>query len=127
MNPDPQERASAAGIERRGMLPGMAAIGIFLLAVSMITAFKMINEHTLPTITRCTVLAVCTAIVIGVFGMLRLRRWGWVLVTVGCLMGAVMNFFAFHASHIGGYLIQGLFTLLFFLYLSRPEVRERLH
>jgi len=35
-------------------------------------------------------------------------------------------FYGFHRSHIPPYIIQGLFALVFFLYLSRPEVRDRL-
>ncbi len=112
---------------RAGMLPGMAAIGIFALSVSMFTAFHLIGDHILPAAVRYAVLTVCTAVVAGVFGMLRMRRWGWALVTGGCLFGAIANFVAFHMSHLGGLLIQGLFALVFFLYLSRTEVRERLH
>jgi len=108
------------------LLPGMAAIGIFALSVSTITAFQMIRDHALPPTARYTVLFICTAIVAGVFGMLRLRRWGWALVTGGCLFGAIANFIGFHISHFGGLLVEGLFALVFFLYLSRTEVRDRL-
>jgi len=108
------------------MLPGMAAIGIFALSVSMITAFHMVNGAGVPAAARYAILTLCTAVVAGVFGMLRMRRWGWALVAGGCLFGAIANFIAFHASHIGGLLIQGLFALVFFLYLIRTEVRERL-
>jgi hypothetical protein len=108
------------------MLPGMAAIGIFALSVAMITAFQMIRDHSLPTAARYAVLLICTAVVAGVYGMLRMRRWGWALVSGGCLFGALANFIAFHLSHYGGLLVEGMFALVFFLYLSRTEVRERL-
>ena len=108
------------------MLPGMAAIGMYVLFVSMFTAFKIIKLPTLPFSARYGILSICTLVVLGTFGMLRMRRWGWALVTGGCLMGAIANFVAFHTTHIGAYLIQGLFALVFFLYLSRTEVRERL-
>ncbi len=128
LNSGPVEPPPAPPRElRAGMLPGMAAIGIFALSVSMFTAFHLISDHTLPAAARYAVLTLCTAVVAGVFGMLRLRRWGWALVTGGCLFGAIANFVAFHMSHLGGLLIQGLFALVFFLYLSRTEVRERLH
>ena len=39
---------------------------------------------------------------------------------------AIGYFYGFHRTHIAPYIIQGLFALLFFLYLSRTEVRERL-
>jgi hypothetical protein len=128
---DPRDphRATAAKARSQtgGMLPGMAAIEIYVLFVSMFTAFKMIGLKTMPAGVRFSILSICTLVVIGAFGMLRLRRWGWALVTGGCLFGAVANFFAFHTTHIGAYLIQGLFALVFFLYLSRTEVRDRVH
>lgn len=109
-----------------GMLPGMAAIAMYVLFVSMFTAFKMINSKGMPPSVRYGILSICTLVVLGTFGMLRLRRWGWALVAGGCLLGAIANFVAFHATHIGAYLVQGLFALVFFLYLSRTEVRDRL-
>jgi hypothetical protein len=35
-------------------------------------------------------------------------------------------FYGFHRTHIPPYVINGLFALVFFLYLSRTEVRDRL-
>jgi hypothetical protein len=113
--------------ELKGMLPGMAAIGMYVLFTSMYTAFKMTHAVTMPASSRYSILAISTLVIVGVFGLLRLRRWGWSLVLGGCLMGAIANFRAFHETHVGGYLIEGLFAMLFFLYLSRTEVRERLH
>jgi hypothetical protein len=108
------------------MLPGMAAISMFLLFVSMFTAFHMLRAGQTPPAARYSVLAVCTLIVVGVFGLLRLQRWGWALVCGGCVLGAGANFWTFHMTRMGPYLVQGLFLMLFFLYMSRPEVRERL-
>jgi hypothetical protein len=108
------------------MLPGMAAIAMYVLFVSMYTAFQMINRTAMPRGVRYGILGICTLVVLGTFGMLRLRRWGWALVTGGCLFGAFANFLAFHTTRIGAYLIQGLFALVFFLYLSRTEVRDGL-
>ena len=113
--------------EARGMLPGMAMIGIYLLFVSIFTAFQVMHVGGMPTYTRYSILAVSTLVAVGAYGFLRLRRWGWALETGGCLTMALGNFFAFHHTHAGPFLIQGLFGLLFFLYLSRTEVRERLH
>lgn len=109
------------------MLPGMAAIALFLLVVSLIGGLHMLRPTGMPSIERYSILGVCTLVVIGVFGLLRLRRWGWALVSGGCLFGTIANFIAFHRTHIPPYLIQGLFLLVFFLYLARPEVRSRVH
>ena len=112
--------------ESKGMLPGMAVIGLYLLVLGMFNAFAAIHGTFGAGAARNSVLGICTLIVLGVFGLLRLRRWGWSLVTVACLLMAVGFFYGFVHSHIVPYIVQGLFALVFFLYLSRPEVRERL-
>jgi hypothetical protein len=115
----------AAG-EVKGMLPGMALIGVYLLVLAMFNSFAAIHGAFGQSAAKYSVLGVCTLLVIGVFGMLRLRRWGWSLVTVGCLLMASGYFYGFHRVHVAPYIINGLFDLVFFLYLSRTEVRERL-
>ena len=112
--------------EARGMLPGMALIGLYLLVLAMINAFAAAAGKYGLGGAKYAVLAICTLLVVGVFGMLRLRRWGWAVVTAGCLLMAAGYFYGFHRTHIAPYIIQGLFALVFFLYLSRTEVRERL-
>jgi len=64
--------------------------------------------------------------VIGVFGFLRLRRWGWAIVAAGFLLLAAGDFYLYAHQHVGFLLIRALFSIVFFLYLSRTEVRERL-
>ena len=115
----------AAG-ETKGMLPGMALIGMYLLVLAMLNAFAAIHGTFGLGPARYSVLGVCTLLVVGIFGMLRLRRWGWSLVTVGCLLMAAGYFYGFHRFHAAPYIINGLFDSVFFLYLSRTEVRERL-
>jgi len=115
----------AAG-ESKGMLPGMALIGMYLLVLSMLNAFAAMRGTFGLGAAKFSILGVCTLLVIGIFGMLRLRRWGWSLVTAGCLLMAAGYFYGFHRMHAPPYIINGLFDLVFFLYLSRTEVRERL-
>ena len=93
----------------------------------MTAAFQVLHDKSGAPSARYSVLGVCTMLVIGIFGLLRLRRWGWALVCGGCIVGALANLFAFHATHVGGYLVQGLFLLVFFLYMIRLEVRDRVH
>jgi hypothetical protein len=112
--------------EAKGMLPGMALIGMYLLVLGMLNVFAAMHGTYGQSAAKYSVLGVCTLLVIGVFGMLRLRRWGWSLVTVGCLLMAAGYFYGFHRVHAAPYIINGLFDLVFFLYLSRTEVRERL-
>ena len=112
--------------EAQGMLPGMAVIGLYLLVFSMLNAFAAMRNVFGAGSVKYSILGVCTLMVLGIFGMLRLRRWGWAIVAAGCVLMAAGYFYGYHAAHRLPYIIQGLFALVFFLYLSRPEVRDRL-
>jgi len=48
------------------------------------------------------------------------------LVTAGCLLLSMGDLFYFERTRATFFLIRGLFNLLFFLYLVRTEVRDRL-
>jgi hypothetical protein len=109
-----------------GMLPGVAGISLFMLVLTVVNAFAALTGKFGVGSAKYGVLALCTLLVAGVFGLLRLRRWGWALVLGGCLTLCLGNLFVFEKTHAGPYLVQGLFALLFFLYLVRTEVRDRL-
>ena len=111
---------------RAGMLPGVAGISMFLLLVTMLNAFGAIRGAFGPAGAKFSVLAVCTLLLTGIFGLLRLQRWGWALVLGGCLMMALGDMYFFAHTHVGFFMVRGLLELVFFLYLSRTEVRERL-
>jgi hypothetical protein len=110
----------------KGMLPGVAGISLFLLVVVMVNAFAALRGAFGAGSSKYGVLAICTLFAAGIFGLLRLRRWGWALVLGGCLTLSLGNFFVFMRLHAFPFLVQALFALVFFLYLVRPEVRERL-
>jgi hypothetical protein len=63
---------------------------------------------------------------VGIFGLLRLRKWGWALVTAGCLFLAAEYSYNFSKTHEWRGLVPGLFVMVFFLYLVRQETRARL-
>lgn len=119
-------RPSGAPVGTKGMLPGMAGIGLYLLVLAMLNAFAAAAGKFGLGAAKYSILGICTILVVGIFGMLRMSRWGWSIVTAGCLLMAVGYFYGFHRMHNPPYIIQGLFALVFFLYLSRTEVRERL-
>lgn len=112
--------------EAQGMLPGMAVIGMYLLIFSLLNAFGAAKNLFGRGSVKYSILGVCTLMAVGIFGMLRLRRWGWAIVSAGCVLMAGAYFYGFHAAHRPPYIIQGLFAMVFFLYLIRTEVRERL-
>lgn len=112
------------------MLPGMAMVAIFLLVYSILNVFAAWKGYFGYGAGRLAVMAICTLFVVGVFGFLRLRRWGWALVLGGTLFVAVYYVVQFIRAHVGvaqglGFLVWSLFFTLFFLYLVRDEVRQR--
>ena len=118
-----QERIAAKG----QMLPGVAAICLFLLLLTMLNAFAALQNTFGVGVGKYGVLAICTLLAGGIFGLLRLRRWGWSLVLAGRLMLCAGDLFFYQKTHAIFFLVRGLFGLLFFLYLVRTEVRDRLH
>jgi hypothetical protein len=110
----------------QGMLPGVAGICMFMLVLTMVNAFAALQGKFGAGGGKYGVLLLCTLLAAGVFGLLRLRRWGWALVLGGCLTLSLGNLFVFQKTHAGPFLVQGLFALVFFLYLVRTEVRDRL-
>lgn|SRR6187402_9429 len=109
------------------MLPGMAMIAIFMLVISIGNAFSAARNTQARPSARYAILALCSLIVVGVFGFLRLRRWGWALLAGGAFFYSLGNVVLFFQTHLAGYLLPAAFTLVFFLYLIRDEVRERVH
>lgn len=128
MKPEVNKTDEVRALETRahGMLPGVAGICILMGLMAVINAFAALRGSFGPGRARYGVLALCTLLATGVFGLLRLRRWGWALVLGGCLTLALGNLFVFEKTHAGPFLLQSLFALVFFLYLVRTEVRERL-
>jgi hypothetical protein len=54
------------------------------------------------------------------------RAMGSSVVAAGFLLLAAGDFYLYAHQHVGFLLIRALFSIVFFLYLSRTEVRERL-
>ena len=108
------------------LLPGVAGICMFLLVLALLNTFAALKGIYGAGGGRYGVLAVCTLLVVGIFGLLRMRRWGWSIVTAGSLLLAIGYLLVFSRTHVGPAIIQSLFGMVFFLYLVRAEVRERL-
>ncbi|GAC1358984.1 MAG: hypothetical protein NVSMB3_06270 [Acidobacteriaceae bacterium] len=109
------------------LLPGVAGIAMFLLLLALLNTFAAVKGVYGSGGGRYGVLGVCTLLVVGVFGLLKMRRWGWAIVTAGALLLAMGYLFVFSRTHSAPMVVQALFGLVFFLYLVRTEVRERLH
>ena len=122
-----EDGAKLPGAAAKGvLLPGVAGIAMFLLVLALLNTFAALKGIFGVGGGRYGVLAVATLLVAGIFGLLRMQRWGWAITTSGALLLAVGYLFLFEKTHAGPLLVQSLFGLVFFLYLVRPEVRERL-
>ena len=109
-----------------GMLPGIAGIAMFMIFMTILNAFAALRGTFGSTTAKYSVLGVCTLLAIGVFGLLRLKKWGWAIVTAGCLLLSSGDLFFFEKTKVGFFLVRALLVLVFFLYLVRASVRERL-
>jgi hypothetical protein len=112
--------------QAHGMLPGVAGICLFLLFFTMVNVYAAIRNAYGTGFGKYGVLTICSLLAVGIFGLLRLYRWGWALVLAGCLLVASGDFYFFSRTHVPFFLVRGAFELVFFLYLVRTEVRERL-
>jgi hypothetical protein len=119
------EGAERADLKGR-MLPGIAAICLYMIFITVVNAFLGVKGVYGTGAGKYTVLTLCTLLAVGVYGLLRLRKWGWALVTAGSLLIATGYLIFFTRVHEGFSLVSGLLVLVFFLYLVRQETRARL-
>ena len=116
-------REDAAGVPKRELLPlpGLAAIAFYLLLLAVVIVVGVVGGH-YPRV--FVVLPVFLFAACG--GLLMLFRWGWAMALAAVLMLSCYNLWIFARMHAGPALIQGLLNLVFFFYLVRTEVREKL-
>lgn len=114
------------GVEKGKMLPGLAGISLFLLFLTLVNVYgALVNAYGRGAY-KIGVLCLCTLLVAGIFGVLRMKRWGWAIIASGTILLSAGYFYVFRLTHSPFYIIQGLLMLIFFLYLIRPEVRDRM-
>ena len=113
-------------IQRGKMLPGVAGIALFLLMLTLLNVFAALGNKFGVGVYKYGILALCSLLVAGLFGLLRMRRWGHAIVMAGCLLLSASYFYLFAHQREIPWIVQGFFMLLFFLYLVRPEVRDRM-
>ena len=68
---------------------------------------------------------ICVLFAVAANGLLKLRRWGWALTLAAAFLSmtyAAVMLFLFHQIPM---IAMMLINLVFFLYLIRPEVLER--
>lgn len=110
-----------SGEETPKLLPGLAAIGLWMFVLSLIVLIG-VTRHQLPLLFLCFFVAFAAA---GQ-GLLRRRRWGWALTLAAVFLLAMYELWLTFAHHQIGMAVMAVINLLLFLYLVRPEVREQL-
>ncbi|QHN02462.1 hypothetical protein FTO74_03060 [Granulicella sp. WH15] len=108
------------------LLPGVAGIAIYMLSVSLVGVVGVIRGQYPGAAAKYAVLPMCTLVVVGVFGLLRMRRWGWALVMAGTLMLSFGYAAMSRMTKNPAMMVMAALDLCLFLYLVRTEVRERM-
>jgi len=120
---DPASRASLSvgRLKTILQLPGLIAISLYMIVLAAINILGVTSGQARPAYLIFSALFIAAAL-----GLLMLLRWAWAL-TLGAMALLVALFlWRFAASHEFPFAIQGLLNLVFFLYLVRTEVREKL-
>lgn len=102
-------------------LPGVAAISLYLLLLAGVIILGAVGGH-YPKL----FLLLAAAFLTSSAGLLLLLRWAWAAALAAVFLLACYNLWLFGEQHSAPGLVQGLLNLFFFLYLIRPEVREKL-
>jgi hypothetical protein len=102
--------------------PGLALIALYLLVLAFVIILGVAAGGRYPPL----FLVFAAGSIAASAGLLKLFRWAWALGLSAVLLLVIYNLWIFASMHAGSALIQGLFNLVFFLYLVRPEIRERL-
>ncbi|MFY9853367.1 MAG: hypothetical protein WAK26_05765 [Terracidiphilus sp.] len=103
-------------------LPALAAISVYLLALAVVITIGVVSGRHYPPL----FLVLAAGFIAAAAGLLLLLRWAWALALGAVFLLAVYNLWFFASQHQLPALVQGLLNLVFFLYLVRTEVREKL-
>jgi hypothetical protein len=119
------EESTPAGVKGQ-MLPGIAGICLLMVLLTIVNVYAGLRGIFGTGAAKYGVLTLSSLLAVGIYGLMGLKKWGWALVIAGCLLLAAGDLFLFTTMHQGSLLLNGLFMLVFFLYLARPETRARL-
>ncbi|HTZ90254.1 MAG TPA: hypothetical protein VMA71_07930 [Alloacidobacterium sp.] len=104
-----------------GPLPGMAAVALWMILLCGIGIYGVITHH-LPM----AVIILCALFAAASSGLLQQRRWGWALSLAAAFLSMCYGAYVLVRFHQPPLIVMIVVNLVFFLYLVRPEVIERL-
>jgi len=103
-------------------LPGLVAIAFYMFILAGVIIFGVVSGRHYPP-----VFLVFSALFFAASGgLLMLFRWAWAMTLAAVLLLAGYNMWIAVGLHQIPSVVQSLLNLVFFLYLIRPEVREKL-
>ena len=102
-------------------MPGVLAIGLYLIVLAGVIILGAVGGH-YPII----FLVMAAAFITASAGLVLMLRWAWALALSAVFLLSGYNIWVFSKTHLVSALVQGLLNLVFFLYLVRTEVREKL-
>ncbi len=101
--------------------PGLAAIALYLLVLAAVIIPNVVERHYPAFYLVFSVLFISASA-----GLLLLLRWAWALALSAVFLLTLYYLWVSTSLHRAGALVEGLLNLVFFLYLVRTEVRNKL-
>jgi hypothetical protein len=102
-------------------LPALLAICLYLVMLAGVIVLGVVGRHYPPLF-----LILSAAFLTAAAGLIMLFRWAWAAALAAVFLLACYNAWIFASLHNAPSLVQGGLNLVFFLYLVRAEVRDRL-
>jgi hypothetical protein len=111
-------------LSRSGRMPppGLVAIALYLLALAGVIILGVASGGRYPPV----YLVFSALLIAACAGLLLLLRWAWAMALSAVFLLAVYDVGIFTSRHQAPALVQGLLNLVFFFYLVRTEVRQKL-
>jgi len=101
--------------------PALIAIALYMFWLAGFVIVDVVHGHRKPVL-----LIFSAAFIAASLGLLMLFRWAWNLTLAGVVLLMGFSMWKFTAQHDPASIVQGLLTLVVFLYLVRPELRASL-
>lgn len=102
--------------------PALIAIALYLLLLAATIVVGVVSGRGYPPL----YLFFSVFFITACGGLLMLFRWGWAMAMAAVVLLAGYNFWIFSTQHQPAAMVQGLLNTVFFLYLVRTELREKL-
>jgi hypothetical protein len=118
---DAPEQLALPARTRLRHFPGLIAIAFYMILLAGVFCFNVVAGRM-----EAIYLVFSAFFIASSLGLMFLLRWAWALALAAVAMLAASFFWAFSTQGSDSALVQGLLNLVFFLYLVRSELREKM-